>query len=74
MSSEPVQIESGIPFPGTVGRTATYPWKDLLVGQSFFTTVNLKSMTSTRVNAERTTGFKFIGRTVPGGCRIWRVK
>lgn len=69
-------IEDNVPLPPlTKGHPPKYPFRDLLVGQSFFvpqgdrkTLAVLASRNGKSLNAT------FTVRQIDGGIRVWRVK
>jgi hypothetical protein len=68
-----IEIESGIPIPAARS-VRKYPWQEMKVGDSFFTTTNKIRSFRTMVSAASSRlGVKF--RTAPekGGMRVWRV-
>ena len=71
-----IPIDNDVPMPDSMnsGRRK-YPWRDMQIGESFFGTgMDIHSLTKSRSDAERRTGYKFTCRTVDGGVRVWRVK
>lgn len=69
-----INIERGAPLPkpARVG-CEKYPWTRMKVGDSFFTTTRRGSMSGAIYLAQLKTGFKFSGRSEPGGTRVWRI-
>ena len=68
------EIEKGIERPKIVrhGKPAQHPWRTMEVGDSFFIPGGKKN-SSRAAEASKRTGYKFSGRTVEGGYRIWRI-
>ena len=65
------EIEKGIERPKFGGGPAKYPWRDMEVGDSFFTPDgNARSIVT---KAGKANGCKFSSRKVEGGYRIWRI-
>lgn len=68
-----VQIDKGIKIPqrsGGPGRK--YPWADMEVGDSFFSTA--KSIREQSAHAGKVYGRKFATRKEGNGIRVWRVE
>jgi hypothetical protein len=79
MTTQPPQIESGIPIPTSMhGRPLTYPFQDIEVGQSMWVegtgplSVGSRMVTAARAYGNRH-NMKFCVRTIDGGHRIWRI-
>ena len=68
-----IKIEKGVPIEPSHRAKTVYPWRDMEVGDSFFTERAQSVVTNARTNATRKTGFKFATRKVDGGTRVWRV-
>lgn len=75
-----MKIENGVQIPEqkTGGRKgkSIYPFQNMLIGQSVFypgMKYHSAPMKAAIIYAKRL-GFKFSGRTVDGGLRIWRVE
>jgi hypothetical protein len=73
-----IQIDKGIPIPPTINRNAKYPWKLMVVGDSFFVSCAGRSKRSlmqrkSHVN-QSLSPKRFEARCVNGGVRVWRVK
>lgn len=67
-----IQIEKGVPIPG--GNKYKYPWREMEVGDSFFVAGKTSAtLNNSRVNAQKSTRFKFKLKNVEGGVRVWRV-
>lgn len=72
-----IQIDKGVPVPVSYirGRTPTYPWEAMEVGDSFF--VIDRKMENFRSSCEKASirhmPKKFICRNVDGGVRAWRI-
>ena len=74
-----IEIESDIPVPAsyTNGRPASYPFRQMLVGQSIFipaSDVEPHQAAKRAYAASRRTGYKFTCRKMPDGVRVWRVE
>lgn len=75
-----IKIEKGLPVPKTATRTAKYPFKEMVLGDSFFVKdeVDAKRMQQ-RVAAaacmfvRKNPGYKFKTQASPEGVRLWRV-
>jgi hypothetical protein len=66
-----IQIEKGIAIP--MGKNATYPFRQMEVGDSFLIPGKTTAQTAGIVTSARMrTGWKFATRTTPDGVRIWR--
>ena len=68
-----MEIEKGVPIPENSGNKK-YPWKELEVGDSFFTSESAQTVAGSASHASKRTNRKFICRSVDGGTRVWRVK
>ena len=71
-----MKIDKDIPFPPSLaGAKSSYPWKELEVGDSFFTANgNTKTLSvGCSVHGARM-GRKFRARKVDGGTRVWRIE
>lgn len=70
-----VALDKGIPIPNDgLGRKATYPWRDMEVGDSFLIADKKIGTVSGWVSREgKLRGQKYTCRTVEGGVRVWRV-
>lgn len=72
-----MQIEKNIPLPtsSSIGAPRKYPFFDMAVGESVF--FEGKKIPCKEYIAAKAAGSKigadFVGRTVDGGVRIWRV-
>jgi hypothetical protein len=83
-----VPVQTGIPMPAEGFRGKHhYPWKRLNVGDSFLVKYiwwqgprpkakyrAWNSLSSSRRNAQRVTGWTFEFRAVPYGLRVWRTR
>lgn len=76
-----IEIEKGVPIPPQVrvGRKATYPFREMQLGDSFFVPGKTTTQFSAhRVSSLKKLGLEFVSRTVVEdgveGCRVWRVK
>ena len=74
-----IQIESDVPLPASYvnGRPASYPFRNMGVGQSIFipaTQVSPHHAAKRAYAAARRTGFKFTCRKEEDGIRIWRIE
>ena len=73
-------IETGIPIPGInmASSKTHYPWEEMRVGDSFLVKGEAKDKYKTAISAAAHRGKKYgetyVGRYVPGGLRVWRVK
>lgn len=72
-------IESNIPMPASYknGRPASYPFRDMQVGQSIYipaTDVFPRHAAKRAYAAGRRAGMKFVCRRDEGGVRVWRVE
>lgn len=61
-------------LPKRKGRKPKYPWRKMEIGANFKARVPITSISKTKTDAERATGFKFTCRQVPGGTKVWRIK
>lgn len=70
-----IEIDKGIPL--LKARNAKYPFRAMLVGDSFFVPDSSRKtrrlITNNAVAAAKRIGFKFSVRLVEGGVRCWRV-
>jgi hypothetical protein len=67
-----VKICKNIQLPAKRGITI-YPFSDLEVGDSFFVEKRTPANFGTsRILAQKRTGFKFISRSEKNGVRVWR--
>lgn len=79
MKTHPIpKIDKGIPVPSPQrGKTSKYPYRDMLVGDSFFTTRDQSSIGSTAKAYGNRNRMKFTTRVVVEngvkGTRVWRV-
>ena len=69
------KIEKGIGIPTNGPSGSKYGWRNFEIGDSILVSENEKSARGAAYSfAIRHPGFKFIGRLVDGGMRIWRVE
>ena len=71
-----LKIEKGIPMPGSLGKgVAKYPFHKMEIGDSVFfegkTTSSKEYLAANQCGLRK--GFKFTGKSVDGGLRIWRI-
>ena len=75
-----IKIEKGIPAPKKQIRTPKYPFRDMVVGDSFFIKSQEPESTRKKVSAAATMfcklheGFKFKTQVFEGGVRTWRIE
>jgi hypothetical protein len=73
------KIDKGIPMPVPTGSPCKYPFKDMVVGDSFLVpeadAKNLHARIQSRANHLRASirGYKLAVRRVDGGRRVWRI-
>jgi hypothetical protein len=75
-----IEIEKGVPAPIQVKRTSKYPFRDMVVGDSFFINdkVDVKRMQQKVAAAacmfvRKNPSYKFKTQAFPAGVRLWRV-
>jgi hypothetical protein len=73
------KIDKNVPMPATrsAGRHATFPWRSMEIGDSFFVTpdqIPSKYVSRRAWAASKLTGLKFITRRSDGGARVWRAE
>lgn len=75
MKNGKIEIETGVPLPHKGRWRALYPWRDMIIGDSFFVPGKTpKTMTGSAAHARKQLGFKFTLRSVDGGVRVWRIE
>ena len=77
--TENFKIEKGIQIPETRGTKSKYPWKTMIVGDSFFVeaamkSVRYKTIQSAAYRSGKKIGRKFTTRFIDGGLRVWRTE
>lgn len=75
-SASPVPIDKGVPIPFNAGRggRGKYPWRQMVVGDSFYTTSGgLSALSSTCTKMGVQLGAKFVARKDGHGVRVWRI-
>jgi len=75
-----IQIETGVPVPTQALRTSKYPFRDMVVGDSFFINDKVdvkrsqqKIAAAACMFAKKNPNYKFKTQAFPAGVRIWRV-
>ena len=75
-----IQIETDVPVPTKQVRTPKYPFRDMVVGDSFFINdkVDVKRMQQKIASAasmfvKKNPTYKFKTQAFPAGVRLWRV-
>lgn len=69
-----VKVDKKVPIP-EIGRPCKYPWKTMEVGDSFFVTgAASHAFSGQACMAARRAGRRFTTRSLPNGCRVWRIK
>ena len=76
-----IQIEKGVPAPQIIKRKCKYPFREMVVGDSFFVNdkVDPKRMQQKVAAAacmfvRKNRNYKFKTQLFPAGVRIWRVE
>lgn len=70
--TQTLAIEKDVPI--TSGKRATYPYKEMSVGDSFFVPEGkMQTISNLNWRSGKALGCKFIARQVDGGVRVWRV-
>jgi hypothetical protein len=72
------KIDKDVPMPAVSagGRREIYPWRTMEIGDSFLVTddqIPPKHVSRRAWQASKSTGHKFVTRTMDGGVRVWRV-
>lgn len=71
------EIENGVPIPKKASGVKKYPFEDLKVGQSFWTTTSSYTMSPLAYKWGKELGRKFTVRSMSDGTehgvRVWRV-
>lgn len=69
-----IKIDKGMPMPRFRDRRVKYPWADMEVGDSFYTSTSPPSISSARASAQRTfAGRRFTIVKEGEGSRVRRV-
>lgn len=71
-----IPIDKGIEMPPRHtghGRPRKYPWREMLVGDSFFTERPRDKFSPSVVRAGKLYGRKFSARVEGAGTRVWRI-
>lgn len=73
------KIETGIPMPAYYknGRPASYPFRDMGIGESIYISVSEadpRHVAKRAYATGRRSGLKFACRRDEGGVRVWRVE
>lgn len=75
-----IKIEKGVPVPNKQARTPKYPFRDMMVGDSFFIksthpeSVRKKVSSAATMFCKMNEGYKFKTQVFEEGVRTWRVE
>jgi hypothetical protein len=76
-----IQIETGVPVPVQATRTPKYPFRDMVVGDSFFVNDNIdpkrmqqKLAAAACMFVRKNRSYRFKTQAFETGVRIWRVE
>jgi len=76
-----IQIEKGVPAPQIIKRKCKYPFRDMVLGDSFFVNDNIdpkrmqqKVAAAACMFVRKNRSYKFKTQAFPAGVRIWRVQ
>jgi hypothetical protein len=75
-----IQIEKGVPAPKQTTRSGKYPFRDMVVGDSFFITdenpepIRKKISSAACMFCKKNDKYKFKTQVFDTGVRVWRVQ
>jgi hypothetical protein len=76
-----IQIETGVPVPVQAKRTSKYPFRDMVVGDSFFVNDKIdpkrmqqKVAAAACMFVRKNRSYRFKTQAFETGVRIWRVE
>ena len=67
-----MKVEKGIPIPRGNKSRSKYPWLEMEVGDSFFTTESAHRVRCAADKRQQKWGEKYTVKKVEGGVRCWR--
>jgi len=70
-----IKVEKGVPVPKEPRkRNVKYPWREMEVGDSFYTETSQPVVSSSAILAQKRTGMRFTTKREGTGTRVWRIE